>query len=62
MQDGKASYQLEQSGRLPGGGGNRVEPVRISLGEGERGVQVQGIGKGWPLLLVGKQWGTEQEV
>ena len=54
MQDGKASFQLEQSGRLPGGGVNRVEPVRISLGEGERGVQVQVIGKGWPLLLVGK--------
>lgn len=54
MQDGKASFQVEQWGRLPGGGGNRVEPVRISLGEGERGMQVQGMRKGWPLLLVGK--------
>lgn len=33
---GKSHFWLEQSGRLPGGGGTRVEPVKISLGEGER--------------------------
>lgn len=38
---GKAPFQSEQSGRLPGGGGTGVEPIKISLGAGKKGVTVQ---------------------
>lgn len=57
---GKPHFQLEQSGRLPGGGGTRVEPVKISLGEGERRCRA-GNGEGLASASCGKVVGDRTQ-